>query len=71
MTTRTSRPERPAPLPGTANLRLVTGDPETEAKILDVLRAYFTLTEPSHYSGGRAYLMLDTRPVPPPFPEAD
>ncbi|MFB7619270.1 hypothetical protein [Kitasatospora sp. NPDC056181] len=68
MATRSTRSPRPAPLPGTAQLRLVTGDPETERKILDALREHFTVTEPSHYDGGRAYLQLDTRPPyePPP-----
>jgi len=71
MNSRRQRPDRPAPLPGTAHLRLVTGDPHTEEKVLNVLRAYFTLTEPAHYSGGRAYLQLDTRTEPPAHPEAD
>ncbi|MFC1410969.1 hypothetical protein ACEZCY_15350 [Streptacidiphilus sp. N1-12] len=71
MTTRRPRPDRPAPLPGTAHLRLVTGDPDTEEKVLNVLRAYFTITEPAHYPGGRAYLQLDTRTPHPTHPEAD
>lgn len=71
MRTRTDRRERSAPLPGTAKLRLETGDPATEKKVLDVLGAYFTLTEPEHYSGGRAYLQLDTRVPLPDAPEAD
>lgn len=60
--TRPTRRERPAPLPGTANIRIITGDPATEQAILDVLRAHFTLTAPDHYPGGRAYLQLDIRP---------
>jgi hypothetical protein len=64
------RREHPAPLPGTAHLR-ITCDDATRDRILGVLRAYFTTTTPAEYSGGRAYLDVDTRPVEPPHPEAD
>jgi hypothetical protein len=63
------RREFPAPLPGTAKLR-ITADDDTTEKILAVLTAYFTCTEPAGYSGGRSYLDIDTRPIPPSHPEA-
>jgi hypothetical protein len=64
-----ARREFPAPLPGTAKVR-ITADDETAEKILAVLTAYFTCTAPAGYSGGRSYLDIDTRPVPPSHPEA-
>ena len=69
MTTRARR-EHPAPLPGIAHLRITAADNATARKILDVLGAYFTTTEPALYSGGRAHLDVDARPVAPPCPEA-
>ncbi|MET9480992.1 hypothetical protein [Streptomyces sp. NPDC006638] len=57
-------------MPNTAKMRIVA-DPETTKKILDVLNAYFTVTDPAAYSGGRSYLEIDTRPIPLRHPEAD
>ncbi|MFE3144787.1 hypothetical protein [Streptomyces scopuliridis] len=65
-----ARREHPAPLPGIAKVRIVA-DPDTTKKILDILGAYFTCTDPAGYSGGRSYLEIDTRPIPPQYPEAD
>jgi len=70
MTTRTRR-EHPAPLPGTAHVRIVAADDETARKILNVLAAHFTTTDPADYSGGRRYLDVDTRTPPLLYPEAD
>jgi hypothetical protein len=64
------RREHPAPLPGTAKVRIVADD-ETAEKILTVLNVYFTCTAPAGYSGGRSYLDIDTRPFPSSHPEAD
>ncbi|MEV4972012.1 hypothetical protein [Streptomyces scopuliridis] len=66
-----ARREHPAPLPGIAKVRIIAGDDETSQKIVSVLRAYFTCTEPAGYSGGRAYFDVDARPIPPQYPEAD
>ena len=70
MTTRARR-EHPAPLPGIARVRITAADDATARKILNVLGAYFTTTEPALYSGGRAYLDIDTRATAPTYPEAD
>ena len=60
--------------PGVAAVRELTGlaayRAERWAMAKIHLRAYFTITEPTHYSGGRAYLQLDTRTPPPEHPEA-
>lgn len=63
------RREHPLPLPGIAHIRITASDDATRDKILNILRAHFTITEPSAYSGGRAYLDCDTRPGTPPYPE--
>lgn len=70
MTARVRR-EHPAPLPGIARLRITAADKDTVDKVVAVLGAYFTLTEPADYPGGRAYLDLDTRTPAPAYPEAD
>ncbi len=66
-----SRREFPPPLRGAAKIRITVGDDATRERIPAVLRAYFTTTEPSLYSGGRAYIDVDTRPITPSHPEAD
>lgn len=58
------RREHPAPLPGIVRLRIV-GDDQATARVLAILREEFTCTDPAAYDGGRVYLDLDTRPVPP------
>ncbi|MBC3844738.1 hypothetical protein GXW82_44605 [Streptacidiphilus sp. 4-A2] len=51
-------------------MRITAADQATAEKILNVLGAYFTVTAPADYPGGRAYVDVDTRTPAPAYPEA-
>ena len=56
---RPPRREHPAPLPGIAKVRIV-GDDQAVQRIAQALGERYVCTEPARYSGGRAYLEVDT-----------
>ena len=56
---RPPRREHPAPLPDIAKVRII-GDDQAVQRLVEALAGRYVCTEPAHYSGGRAYLEVDT-----------